>query len=478
MKKAKSEDGIDRISELPQCILQRILYFLSQQDAVRTSVFSKSWRRIWCTRPNLNFSDALFKHQQFTSFACNTLQRYSDQKLCVDDFRLSISLLDLDSISLLRKWIPLLPTIGVKQFHLSILSEQITDLPSVVFEAGSELKLLHLQNCNLVQNTPEIIPFVRLQVIILCHVSIANGVFDKVISSCRLLTTMWFQECKGLKTITVEKKVHRYLNHFAFINKKTSIPYDECSIQIDSSPDLKTIKIIGSKIRFNGRDFINLSSLALHNVVILSSNNSNSVEQSRLLIRIVAPRIKYLYYSGFFIPSIIYAPASGTSVLGLYIRDVDHAPSWFLGLSKLLKSLRRSDIWLNIVQLTKNNVDIQEDDLVRHVLDDRPVVVHLKLHISHLSSLPSVLNCLFCICRPRKIAPSWFSQGICWDRERKMKELGEFFCNIQKMRESGNQEIWRDLEDLTIEGLDTSLSESAFSEFGVRLQWKSDQDCA
>ncbi|KAL9166731.1 hypothetical protein ABFS82_05G050000 [Erythranthe guttata] len=47
---------MDKISELPNEMLQRILCFLSQEEVVRTSVLSKSWRYIWCTRPNLVFT--------------------------------------------------------------------------------------------------------------------------------------------------------------------------------------------------------------------------------------------------------------------------------------------------------------------------------------------------------------------------------------------------------------------------------------
>ncbi|EYU30182.1 hypothetical protein MIMGU_mgv1a026803mg [Erythranthe guttata] len=134
---------MDMISDLPKDILQRILYFLSQEDAVRTSVLSKSWRNIWCTRPNLDFSIYAFKEnkQEFLTAVDKTLQLYCYQSLCVEEFRLSI-LLDRDfyeeSISLLEKWIPLLTNMGTKEFRLWIGTQSypgVMHLPPVVFEA-------------------------------------------------------------------------------------------------------------------------------------------------------------------------------------------------------------------------------------------------------------------------------------------------------------------------------------------------------
>ncbi|KAL7149600.1 hypothetical protein ABFS83_05G052100 [Erythranthe nasuta] len=455
---------MDRISDLPKDILQRILYLLSQEDAVRTSVLSKSWRYIWCTRPNLDFSDNNFKgnNQQFLSTVGNTLHLYSDQRLCLDEFRLSILLVDHEWVSLLEKWIPLLSDMGVKDFRLSIPSDfsnrEIIDLPSVVFKAES-LKSLHLYRFNLGKNIPENILFVRLQVLQLSHVVLhEKGVLDKIMSSCPLLTDMWLQECKVLETVKLEKKLHKYLKHFTFINRTN---HAGCSIEIDV-PTLVTIRIIGCKLRFNCRKFSNLKIITLRSVEIV---------QSQLCID--APNILYFQYSGSLIPSISFASASMVSNLSLYIRDDDveeDAQSWFLGLSKLLQGLRRSEISLSIFQFATNNVHVVEDEiLVQDIINggNKPVaVLCLELDIGHLSSFSSFLNGLFCICRPSYLIPRWVHGP--WSKERKAKELDEFFCKIQKMKESGNEETRQYLEDLTIEGFD--------KEFRVRLQWR-DRDC-
>ncbi|EYU30165.1 hypothetical protein MIMGU_mgv1a024933mg, partial [Erythranthe guttata] len=208
---------MDRIPELPEDILHRILYFLFQEDVVRTSALSKSWRYIWRTRPNLDFSD---NTKYYKGVVNNTLQGYCDLRLCLDEFRLRISsgdYSDSELVSLLDKWIPLLTTstMGVKEFQLSILSKNsvrgIVHLPVVL--KAEPLKLLWLYDCSLGQNIPENIPFVRLQVLRLQSVSIEQEIFDKIISSYPLLTDVWLQKCEGLKTVILKKKLHRYLKH-------------------------------------------------------------------------------------------------------------------------------------------------------------------------------------------------------------------------------------------------------------------------
>ncbi|KAJ0639572.1 putative F-box domain, leucine-rich repeat domain superfamily, F-box-like domain superfamily [Helianthus annuus] len=48
--------ALDRISTLPQPILEPILSLLSAEEAARTSILSKEWRYRWTTIPNLEFT--------------------------------------------------------------------------------------------------------------------------------------------------------------------------------------------------------------------------------------------------------------------------------------------------------------------------------------------------------------------------------------------------------------------------------------
>ncbi|EYU31301.1 hypothetical protein MIMGU_mgv1a018336mg, partial [Erythranthe guttata] len=175
MKREKREEGsnsIDKISELPQDILQRILYWLSQEDAVRTSVLSKSWRNIWCTRPNLNFSDATFKGNmhQFLSV--------------------------------------------VTPLYNCIVIKDLEELPSVVFGAES-LQDLHLAGFVLHREAIErMVLFKNLTSLSLQRVSIEEGIFEKIISCCPLIETLDIKVSSVLRKIIVKNLYN--LKYFSF----------------------------------------------------------------------------------------------------------------------------------------------------------------------------------------------------------------------------------------------------------------------
>ncbi|EYU30164.1 hypothetical protein MIMGU_mgv1a021046mg, partial [Erythranthe guttata] len=193
-------------------ILQRILYFLSQKEAVRTSVLSKSWRNIWCTRPNLDFSDDTFKDnkQQFLSVVDTTLQRYCDQRLRIDEFSLRILLrvLDHESVSLLEKWIRALAGMGVKKLRLSNSWERVSgfvDLPSVVFEAES-LQDLRVERFILGRKAIDRIAlFKHLTSLCLKRVCIEDDIFETIISNCTSIETLEVNECERLTNIKTNR---------------------------------------------------------------------------------------------------------------------------------------------------------------------------------------------------------------------------------------------------------------------------------
>ncbi|XP_012845997.1 PREDICTED: F-box/LRR-repeat protein 13-like [Erythranthe guttata] len=351
MKRARGEDdsnSVDRISELPQGILQQILYHLSQEEAVRTSVLSKSWRYNWCTRPNLDFSDRSFfkgSKQYFLSVVDETLQRYRDQRLCIEEFHLSISLDDSDpaSASFLEKWIPTLATTnkGMKKFCLSIRSEQgsgSTHPPSVVFEAEL-LQDLHFDNLTLDRKVIDrIILFKHLKTLHLLDVRIEAEIFQKIISRCPMIETLHVEDCRGLRKIEVNE-LH-CLKDLYFIEYDLQERDEECcSIEV-YPPSLETIKVSCGNLRFNkGAVLCNLKHLYLRGVEMLlhrlSSCKFPSLE--RLIIGrcdglrgiklfMDAPNIVDFSYNGFFIPSISFASTSIEWKSRIYLRLRD-APS-------------------------------------------------------------------------------------------------------------------------------------------------------
>ncbi|KAL7110865.1 hypothetical protein ACP275_05G052600 [Erythranthe tilingii] len=478
---------MDRISELSDDILHRILYFLSQEDAVRTSVLSKSWRDIWCTRPNLDLSDTNFK-QEFLSTAEKTLQRYCDQRMCLEEFRLSISLdySDLKSVWFLEKWIRTLPNMGVKEFRLSIYSkdsrrrrQRRVNLPSVVFEAES-LQDLHAEGFTLDRTAIERnILSKHLKKLRLEKVNIEDGVFENIISSCPLIETLSVKSCKRLRNIKATNLLR--LKKFSF----SSSPDEKCSIEIHPA-SLETIKIEFADVSFpKGAEFHSLISLYMDRVILSSFDDfssckfpslsnlailycdglDESIEESHVFID--APNINTLGYHGLLIPSFSFATTSKEWSSTLFLLLTDDPSLWLLQLHKLLESLSRSEISLSIrqsVRIFKENLDLVQDIKC----GNKPTVVVDKLKLQgDLSYFSPLSNGLFCICRPRTIGEINYT-----DSESVLKNLMQ--------REGGNQDelrqLWLpDLKEVSLEIYDRNRREwdpTSLSDLPDNEVWK------
>ncbi|KAK1355626.1 FBD domain-containing protein [Heracleum sosnowskyi] len=148
----------DRISVLPRNILETILCFLPIQDAVRTSILSRSWRHCWTTIPNLVFDDDISSISFGTSECeCNGLElmvvKYVsviNKILILHDGPLLKFFLRFPSLCKARvihdyldQWIPLFSRKGIKQ--LTILGYDRWHFTAHNF---SSLGLTHLRLAN------------------------------------------------------------------------------------------------------------------------------------------------------------------------------------------------------------------------------------------------------------------------------------------------------------------------------------------
>ncbi|KAL3629711.1 hypothetical protein CASFOL_026933 [Castilleja foliolosa] len=227
--KKRGENG-DKISQLPEPILHHILSFLTQNDAVRTCVLSKSWRYLWCARPVIDFRESSFRgqcfHGVFPGHYCGpcsrrnketfffvldkTLKRYRDLNLSVHELNLGMSIGDSQVKPLLLKWIPKFTGTCLKSFNLSLhrynLHEsEYFDMSSILFKAGS-LQKLNLKGCKLSQiNSTDEVLLKRLQTLTLEDVHITEEALEMILSNNPLLENVSLSICKGFKIIRVCK---------------------------------------------------------------------------------------------------------------------------------------------------------------------------------------------------------------------------------------------------------------------------------
>ncbi|CAN6561200.1 unnamed protein product [Malus baccata var. baccata] len=64
---SKCQEGVDRISELPNSLLCHILSFLPILDAAQTTILSRRWENLWTPLPKLVFDDDCFPYSWIES---------------------------------------------------------------------------------------------------------------------------------------------------------------------------------------------------------------------------------------------------------------------------------------------------------------------------------------------------------------------------------------------------------------------------
>ncbi|KAK6138605.1 hypothetical protein DH2020_027658 [Rehmannia glutinosa] len=448
---------MDRISELPQHILQHILSFLSQREAIQTCVLSKSWRYLGSTRPNFEFRERYFNadKQTFLSVMDKILHRYHDQKISVQKFLVEMSMVDFESISFLEKWIPLVVlNMGVNTFSLSFPSHYSAQfaLPTVVYKAEF-LKELNLEGCKLSQINPlvEDDPSIEIDAPTLESISIMG-------------CTNWFHHHKNFP----------YLKCLHLDNVRLSTKsFGSFSFDYPCLEELDLLFCHGFE------EFRLLSRSIKHLTIAVDRSIKAAIDVTNILhFKIISNNV---------LPSISFTTTSSEWKSHIHLLNRSNiyidASSWFLKLNELLKALSHSEVSLHI------------EDHPRVVPDtyggfDKPVVVeNLSLGGHSSSSLPTFLNCLFRICRPRKIGEHLYpDEEMEWERED--EQLAEFLCKNLLMEREMRRYFWQqDLEEVSMEAFDkngkkwhpvqgTSLSECALpnnqlkQNIRFRLKWR------
>ncbi|CAA0833998.1 F-box/LRR-repeat protein [Striga hermonthica] len=274
----------DRISNLPihtlhdtENLLQMVNFKVNsvligiesgQKEAVRTCLLSKHWRYIGSTRPDLDFYEEPFNDTQekFVSVVDRTLQGYRDQNLSIH--KLHLNLYSRPAVTLLNKWISMIPTLNMKVFKLNFLLYP-HDLPSAVFLAES-LEDLHLRKCRL--SLAESVPFKSLRTLTLEQVQVDGRTLETKMLDCPLLRRLVLDNCWQLRNVRVSEAASPGLKHFVLHDYSNWI--SGRSIEMDV-PNIETVSIRGPWIWSHHQSallFSRLTNLDLNSVILSSES--------------------------------------------------------------------------------------------------------------------------------------------------------------------------------------------------------------
>ncbi|XWS43182.1 hypothetical protein CRYUN_Cryun16bG0080900 [Craigia yunnanensis] len=148
MKKSRTsnEFPIDRLSDLPDCLIHHILSLIDIKSAVQTCILSERWNNLWTSLPKFNFDSQSFnKLTPFKKFVHNVLSRCKANGL----FSLRFCQTSRDQ-SFINRVLRYAVLHGVQE--ISLLNQYALHIGHFLFSCKS-LRTLELQNCKLVESS-------------------------------------------------------------------------------------------------------------------------------------------------------------------------------------------------------------------------------------------------------------------------------------------------------------------------------------
>ncbi|GLT47269.1 hypothetical protein SLA2020_209770 [Shorea laevis] len=203
--------GVDRISQLPEPIIHRIMSRLSPKEVVRTSVLSRTWYHFKASYPVLKFNEMHFGDEEhhtnldkFRQVIYNSLNHFCRNKLALVAFHIDIFSPSLSSD--LDSWIRLALENKVKSLHLCVRTESILSVPPTKLSilpqplfSSKTLTNIKLTMCCLKQ---PLSIFSSIRKLSLVNCRLKEPIFLKN-DDCSFLEHLVLKYCYGFKSVHI-----------------------------------------------------------------------------------------------------------------------------------------------------------------------------------------------------------------------------------------------------------------------------------
>ncbi|KAL0928055.1 hypothetical protein M5K25_002291 [Dendrobium thyrsiflorum] len=201
--------GEDRISYLPESVLQSILTLMPLKSAIRTDILSKKWRNLWkyslSTATALDFGEDFSNNLSAIEFV-ETVNRYLSLHVCtkLERFHLFFSPFDL-FVSDIERWIRFAIGKGVRYLDIDLSrgGRSAFELPSSLFDSDSLIDL-SLCCCNFNNTRSNLSNFGGLQSLSLSHSNISEEMLQRILTECSLLESLSLRSCQQLGAIRIK----------------------------------------------------------------------------------------------------------------------------------------------------------------------------------------------------------------------------------------------------------------------------------
>ncbi|WOL08852.1 F-box/LRR-repeat protein [Canna indica] len=258
----------DRISNLPDHLLQSILSLIPLKSAVRTSILSRRWRHLWqhslVSSATLDFGGDFASSQSPKDFAATVawyLRLHGDQKL--DRLRFLFAPFDL-FLPDIDTWIAAAARKEVKELELD-LSQGILScvdghyidgrqpylLPESLFRCEA-LTHLSLSRCDF-DDDVRFGSFGHLSSLNLSHVNVTDEMLESLLADCPLLESLSLRNCQRLDAIRILGPPRLRLRELTLVDC-----FNAYEVEI-SAPKLQSFRYFGRL--FDLDEFDNISKL-------------------------------------------------------------------------------------------------------------------------------------------------------------------------------------------------------------------------
>ncbi|OMP07164.1 hypothetical protein COLO4_07576 [Corchorus olitorius] len=217
-----SPSATDRISELPEDVMNRILFLLPPKEAARTSILSKNWLNQWNSLPIFNLCtkslpgrNNLLKEDcpnfganvdEYLNHIDKSLQKVRDHKVLIGKFELDLFLCEEKHTLRINKFIELATKNCVKELILHTFLHYPypqPSLPLAIFETCS-FTVLDLGSWDLMpafsklENYPK---FPCLRELSLSHVNLEEKILQNLLACCPMIERFALKYCWSVKHI-------------------------------------------------------------------------------------------------------------------------------------------------------------------------------------------------------------------------------------------------------------------------------------
>ncbi|KAL5725853.1 hypothetical protein ACHQM5_008947 [Ranunculus cassubicifolius] len=256
-----SDERIDRISDLPDSILNHIVSFLPTEDAFRTIYLSKLWRQVFSSLSTLDFNQSKFKtSDDFKKFVDYALILHCGST--VQNFMLCIDVNEHISSVHVKTWISFAIEHNIRDFRLRVRSGHLEKLTCDLF-TSSTLTALTLESIDL--KLPTTISFPKLKIATLVKIKFFDDYSINYLFSsccCPVLEELIVLMCnfEEVKILTISSPTIRVLQLSGFdIGQKiriSTLKLQDLSYLGNGIPNISPEQILTSLVKVSLGGFL------------------------------------------------------------------------------------------------------------------------------------------------------------------------------------------------------------------------------